>query len=179
MAVKFIATRMHLRGLLPTSDSFSATDAQIKDALAKSRADLLRRLKAKLTPEAFSKRAKKALAKAMAIEIKPASLLVTVDHPAFGPLVHGQNRQQMKWLVKSKTPIPIITDTGKLIFRNATARSMRRAGGGPREGKKGWVHPGRKPSNFVDVAKAESREFLKDKFAKELKKQIKASLKKK
>jgi hypothetical protein len=155
-----------------------ATEVNIRKALEKSRSDLMRRIKAKLTPTAFSKRAKKALAQAMKIEIKPASLLVTIDHPAYGPLVKGQKRQQMKWLLKSPTPIPIITDEGKLIFRNATSKSMKRAGGGPREGKRGWVHPGRQPSDFIEVAKAESRAFLKDKFAKVLGQQVKAGLKK-
>lgn len=173
-----IATRMHIRGLISPHLMAEATEINIRKALEKSRMDLMRRIKAKMTPTTFSKRAKKALAKAMKIEIKPASLLVTIDHPAFGPLVKGQKRQQMKWLVKSPTPIPIITDEGELIFRNATAKSMKRAGGGPREGKRGWVHPGHKPSDFIGVAKAESRSFLKAKFAKELGQQVKASLKK-
>jgi hypothetical protein len=114
----------------------------------------------------------------MKIVIKPNSLAVTVNHPGFRPNVFGQSRQQMTWLMKSKTPIPIITDEGKLIFRNATARSMKSAGGGPNKGKRGWVHPGRPANNFVDVAKKESREFLTQKLLSGLTKQIRTETRK-
>lgn len=178
MADSFIAARMQLRGLLTPEALSGANETFIRRALERSKRDLLRRIKAKMTPTALSKRAKKALSAAMKIEIKPSSLVVTVNHPAFGPLVKGQKRKQMRWLLKSKTPIPIITDEGKLIFRNATARSMKRAGGGPNEGKRGWVHPGRPANNFIDVAKKESRDFLKLNLAKGLTQQIRAASKK-
>jgi hypothetical protein len=70
----------------------------------------------------------------------------------------------MKWLVKAKVPIPIITETGELIFRSATAKSMA-------NGK--WQHPGRHASDFVEKAKEESRKFIKEKLAKELAQQLK------
>lgn len=172
MAERFIVGRMQLRGLLSPDVLLRASENFIRLALERSKRDLLRRLKAKMTPTTLSDRAKKAFSKAMKIEIKPHSLLVTVNHPGFKPNVFGQSRHQMLWLVKSKTPIPIITDEGKLIFRNATARSMKRAGGGPNKGKRGWVHPGRPANNFVDVAKQESRAFLKDKLLQGLTQQL-------
>ena len=178
MAERIIVGRMQLRGLLTPDVLLRANENFIRRALERSKRDLLRRLKAKMTPTTLSDRAKKAFSKAMKIEIKPNSLAVTVNHPGFKPNVFGQSRQQMIWLMKSKTPIPIITDEGKLIFRNATARSMKKAGGGPNKGKKGWVHPGRSSNNFVDVAKNESREFLKDKLLRGLTQQLRTETRK-
>jgi hypothetical protein len=175
MAFKFIATRMHVRGLADVKKATSAK--QLSDILKKSKADLMRKLKIKLEGTAFSQRAKIALAKAMKIQILPASLLVTIDHPAFPSLVKdGRKNAQMIWLTKAKRPIPIALESGKIIFRNATARSMAAAQDGPNKGKPGWVHPGRKPTDFVGVAKEESRKYLKAKFAKEIKKQVLASI---
>ena len=109
---------------------------------------------------------KRALAKSIKIEVKASSIQVTALHPAFGPLVMGQKSEQMRWLTKARRPIPIVTETGELIFRSATAKSMA-------DGK--WIHPGRRPSDFVEKAKKESREFLKAKFEEELVKEIRAA----
>ena len=162
MPKPIIAARVYMKPLLP--DSFKGDTALI---LRQSKNEVLKRLRAKLMGTAFSKRAKKALSKALKVEIKTSSLVVTVDHPAFEPLVKGQRKGKMKWLLKAKRPIPIITDDGKLIFRTASAKSM-----GTR---KRWVHPGRPPSDFVEGAKQDAREALKAKFEKELRKQLRAS----
>lgn len=154
----FIASRVYLKPLLP--EDFKGDP---KTVLKKVKTDLLRRVRAKLTQTTFSRRAKVALSKSLKIEVKPSSLRVTTNHPAFVPLVLGQRKGQMKWLRKARRPIPIITETGELIFRNATARSMKNGH---------WIHPGRPPSDFLDIAKAEARTFLKKKFAKELIKQV-------
>ncbi len=175
MGKPFIASRVYLKPLLPGTRFKADTETVLRTA----KRDLLRRVRAKLTQTTFSRRAKRALSEALTIEIKPSSLVVTAKHPAFGPLVRGQRKGQMKWLKKARRPIPIITETGKLIFRNATARSM--ANGpltGPNVGKKkGWIHPGRPPSDFVEKAKAESRAFLKEKFEKAMRQQFRATLK--
>jgi len=162
---KFVATRMYLKPLLPAKKFKGDTDALLRRA----RKDLLRRIKARITQTAFSPRAKKALAKALNIELKPSSLVITANHPAFAPLVKGQRAGQMKWLRKAQRPIPIITDEGKLIYRWASARSMK---------NKKWIHPGRPPSDFVTRAKEESRVFLKSKIKEELKRQMRSALKK-
>lgn len=158
---KFIASRVYLKPLLPKRKFKGDTEIILK----KAKKDLLRRLRSQLTQTTFSPRAKKALSKALKIEIKPSSLIVTANHPAFRPLVEGQRSGQMKWLKKARRPIPIITDEGKLIFRNATAKSMR-------NGR--WIHPGRPSSNFVERAKEMSRSFLKEKFGKELRRQVRS-----
>jgi hypothetical protein len=155
-------SRVYLKPLLPSEGFQGDTETILKHA----KKDLLKRIRAKLTQTTFSKRAKLALSKALKIEIKPSSLIVTAKHPAFAPLVMGQRKQQMKWLTKATRPIPIITEEGKLIFRNATAKSMKNGS---------WHHPGRAPSDFVERAKKESRTFLKAKLDKELKKQIRAA----
>jgi len=152
-----------MRPLLPDA----VKDSDIEGILKKSKRELLRRIKAKLTQATFSKRAKVALAKSLQIEVKPSSLVVTTDHPAFRPLTEGQKPGQMKWLLKAKRPIPIVTDEGKLIFRSATSKSMENGH---------WIHPGRPSDDFVEKAKKESRKFLKQKFEKELRKKIAASV---
>lgn len=161
MSNPFIASRVYLKPLLP--EKFKG-DMEV--VLQKAKKDLLRRIRSELTQTTFSPRAKKALSRALKIEIKPSSLIVTARHPAFETLIKGQKPGQMKWLKKAKRPIPIITEEGKMIFRSATAKSMR-------NGK--WVHPGRSPSNFVARAKETSRAFLKTKFEKELRKQVRAA----
>jgi hypothetical protein len=128
--------------------------------------DLLRRVRSQLLQTTFSDRAKKALARAIQVQLKPSSIQVISKHPAFGPLVRGQEKMQMKWLTKARAPIPIITETGELIFRSATAKSMA-------NGK--WVHPGRKPSDFIEKAKKASREFMRERLASDLKKQFRSA----
>ncbi len=151
----YVAGRVYLRPLLP-SQTVLAFDPD--GVLRRTKRVLLKRIRGKLLQETFSDAAKKAIARSVRVETKPNSLIITASHPAFGPLVMGQKKQQMTWLTKARVPIPIITETGKLIFRNATARSMA-------DGR--WVHPGRKPSTFVEKAKTETREFIKSRLAKE------------
>jgi len=156
MAVPFIASRVYLKPLL--SKELSAADAMT--VLKKSKTDLLRRIRAKLKSQTvFSARAKRALSEAISIQVMASSLRVIANHPGFAPLVYGQRKGQMKWLKKARRPIPIITEDGNLIFRSATAKSMK-------DGK--WVHPGRPPTDFVTRAKDESKAFLKEKFRAEL-----------
>lgn len=132
-------------------------------ALRKLRQDMLRRMRRALTQETFSQAAKKALSQALVIKIGPSSLIIFAKHPAWRPLVEGQKAGQMKWLAKSKVPIPIVTDSGKIIFRSATAKSMA-------DGK--WVHPGRPKSHFYDRAREEARQFMREKLAGEIRRQM-------
>jgi hypothetical protein len=177
MAHDTIAMRVRMRPLMP--DRMRGV-GDMEYALRQASRVLMRRLKSKLMQTPFSPRAKSALAKAMKIEIKPKSLVVIAKHPAFQALIQGRRRRQMMWLRKARTPIPIITETGKLIFRSANARSLTWRNGpmtGPNVGaKKGWVHPGRPQSDFVERAKQEAREFLTEKFKKEMARQIRESL---
>ena len=154
---------MYLKPLFRPGDLLGLDSDKI---LRKLKSDLLKRIKLKLTQTSFSLRAKKSLAKALKIEIRASSVKITVKHPAWLPLIEGQKSQQMTWLVKAKAPIPIITETGELIFRSATPKSMA-------DGK--WVHPGREPTHFIDKAKKESAAFLRKKIAEELRRQVRAA----
>jgi len=178
MGKKVIAARMMVKPLFP----HGITIGDMSSVLRKARRELMVRLKRKLTQTTYSVRAKKSLVKSIQIEARPASLVVTTDHPGFHALVLGQKRGQMRWLKKARRPIPIITETGKLIFRSAHARSLTWTQGpmtGPNVGrKKGWLHPGRPPSDFIERAKEETREFLRKKFRVEVAKQVRKSMRK-
>lgn len=129
--------------------------------------ELHNRIKLKIQEANFSQRAKRAFSKAVTIRVMPRSLMIMTNHPGFVPMLRGRESRQMRWLTKAKHPIPIFTDTGELIFRWATPRSMA-------NGK--WVHPGRKPSNFIEAAKKEAREFVKEKISKEVLRHIRAAM---
>lgn len=162
MTEKFIYTRVNLKPLMPVD-----FDIDAKKVLESTRRDLHRRIKQELEQELFSPRAKRAMARALTIKIKPKSLQIIANHPAFAPLVNGQTTEQMTWLTKATRPIPIITPQGNMIFRSATAKSMT-------DGK--WQHPGRKPSTFVDRAKKVSREHIKERLRKHAVKSVKQAI---
>lgn len=164
MGNPFLASRVYLKPLLP--DNFSPADPEA--TLKRVKKDLLRRIRRKLMQQTtFSERARKAFSKALKIEVKQSSLVIIGNHPGFGPLLRGQKYGQMKWLTKASRPIPIVTDDGKLIFRNATSKSMA-------NGK--WIHPGRKPQDFVEKAKTEGKAFLKAKFAQEITRHMRTAM---
>lgn len=156
---RFEISRIYAKPLL--GDPFQGTD--LNRAMRMLQRTLLKRIRDKIQQSAFSLRAKKALAKSISIKLKPSSLVIVTKHPAWFPLVEGQRKKQMSWLTKAKSPIPIVTESGETIFRTSNARTTR-------DGK--WVHPGREPSRFIDKAKKEARAVVKDKLARELKKQI-------
>lgn len=133
------------------------------------RREILRKIRQKIRQSAFSPRAKKALATGVKTKLGPRSLTILATHPAFFPLVAGQKREQMRWLQKSTTPIPIVLDSGDVIFRQATSRSMN-------DGR--WIHPGRQPTRIVDSARKEAREIVKKRMVRELKRQLRESIKK-
>ena len=139
----------------------------LETVLKRLKGHFLRRLRMQLMQTTFSKAAKVAFSKAMKVEIKKSSIQMTVLHPAWLPMIKGQRSQQMIWLKRAQAPIPIITESGKLIFRSATPKSMQ-------NGK--WVHPGRKPSNFVEKARQETRHWAKTKLREVLKQEIAATL---
>jgi len=155
-----IGARIYMKPLLPGQ----GLQLDLRRVMEAGKRALLRRLRGKLLQQtAFSPRAKAALAAAVQVKIKQSSLQVVSDHPAFMPLIKGQPKRQMTWLTKARAPIPIITDTGRLIFRNATPASMERGR---------WWHPGRAPSNYVDKAKELTRDFMRDRVMKDLEKNL-------
>jgi len=131
------------------------------------RKQILKAVRKRIMQDAFSPEAKKVLAKGIKTKIGPRSLTIIATHPAFLPLVMGQKTGQMRWLRRSPTPIPIVLDSGEVIFRTASAKSMN-------DGK--WVHPGRKPSRVVDLARKDARKIVLKKIKKELKKQFREGI---
>jgi hypothetical protein len=101
----------------------------------------LRSIRSAIEQETFSAAAKKALVASLRIRISGNSLTVTSDHPGWKPFIEGQKRGPMSWLPSD--PVPIVTNSGEIVFRTPTAKSL--AGGG-------WVHPGRPPAKFVKEA---------------------------
>ena len=125
--------------------------------------EVLKRIRAEISQTAFSVRAKKRLATALTTEMGPSSLRVVVRDPLWGDLVNGQRKGQMAWLKRARAPIPIVTESGKVIFRSATAKSLA-------NGK--WVHPGRAPLNFLARVKKEARAVVRERLGKEVMRQL-------
>ena len=161
-----ISVRVKATYLKPlTPERFESLN--VETALRTLRTEMLRRIKSKLMQTTFSDRAKKALARAVSIEVRGSSLVIIAKHPAWKPLVEGQRPGQMKWLTKAKRPIPIVTESGEIIFRSATPKSMM-------DGK--WMHPGRQPSDFVERARQEAREFMRTKLYREFVRQMRKAV---
>lgn len=132
-------------------------------ALYRLKREVLKRMRAKLMQSTFSERAKRAFYGAMKVETKESSLVITATHPAFIRLLKGQKPGQMTWLLKAKVPIPIITETGELIFRSATPKSMENGS---------WYHPGRTSQNFIEKAKAEARQVVRERIGEEIRRAV-------
>jgi len=141
-----------------------AIQADVQKALRMLNKSILTRIRSEIGKLAFSAEARRMLAAAVHVEIKASSLVVTVHHPAFKALIMGQKKQQMTWLLKAKTPIPIITERGEVIFRTATARSM--AGGG-------WVHPGRPSTGLIEKVKIEAKAAIKKRIVADIRRRLK------
>ena len=101
---------------------------------------------------ALSKRAKQSLMTSLKVKVLKDAVVITSNHPGFKALVEGQREGPMKWLRNADAPIPIVLDSGEVIFRTATAKSMR-------DGS--WVHPGRKSSGILAKVKKESIKHVK------------------
>jgi hypothetical protein len=131
------------------------------------RREILKSIRNRIKQEAFSPEAKKALSRGLKTKLGPNSLTIIATHPAFLPLIRGQKSGQMRWLRRSPTPIPIVTDSGKVIFRSASAKSMN-------DGR--WIHPGHKPTRIIEIARKEARAIVKKRMKKELVRQFREGM---
>lgn len=127
--------------------------------LARMKSSMERALRQRIQDFGYSAEARTRLSRGFSIRIGDSSITIIAKDPAFRPLIQGQKAEQMKWLLKSPTPIPITLDSGEVIFRNATPRSMS-------DGS--WYHPGRENTNILEAAKKEVRDQLAEFFQKEL-----------
>ncbi len=158
-------TRMNLRSLVPDR---TLTSFHPEKFLKEVERELLKSIRKKIRQEAFSTRAKKRLTQGFEVKLGKNSVTVIAKDPAFRPLLEGQHPGQMRWLVKARAPIPIVLDSGELIFRSATPRSMD-------NGK--WMHPGRKPTTVIERAKAEVRTMMATKAKELMLRQLRAAMK--
>ena len=159
-------TRANLKPLLPEKALEGFNPERF---LKKLQRQILKNIRTKIQQEAFSPAAKKRLMNGMKTELGPKSVTVIATDPAFRPLLQGQKPGQMRWLMKARAPIPIVLDSGELIFRSATPQSM--ANGS-------WYHPGRKPTTVIERAKAEARATVKKEIKKLLRQQLRAAMRK-
>lgn len=151
--------RINLKPLIP-KDAFKVDTAKV---LRSTQREILRAIRSEITAQPFSRRAKQALATGMTTRVQKSSVLVIARHPAFLPLIQGKKKQQMKWLTKAVRPIPIVLDSGEVIFRNATPRSMS-------AGR--WYHPGHKKTNVLDKAREKARGIVRDRLQRVMLKQM-------
>jgi hypothetical protein len=159
---QYVRMRIYMKPLFAGNVAVDVTKV-----MERGKAALLRRLRDRLRQQVFSPAAKAALSRAMSIKIKPSSLQLVARHPGFMPLLGGQKREQMTWLTKARAPIPIVLDSGKIIFRSATPLSMQ-------NGR--WWHPGRRPTNYLQKAREETRQYLRATMTKEIMKSIKLQM---
>lgn len=103
------------------------------------------------------------LIKSFEVNVDKDRVEVTSDHPASEYLNRGVARYQMRHLTKSSSPIPIIKDTGEVIFRAASSKTMR-------DGK--WYHPGIKGKHFLDKGIKRGKEALKEEAVKAFKQEF-------
>ena len=121
--------------------------------------EILKRSRAQIRQMAFSGPAKKLLSRALRLTETPRGIRIEVRDPVWHYLMDGQRKGPMRWLKKARRPIPIVTDTGDVIFRQATARSIKNGG---------WRHPGRSPISFIEQVKQEARAVIHKRLAKDL-----------
>lgn len=135
--------------------------------LKRLRREILKQIKVEIMKAAFTAAARRRLLRGFRIKVGERSITVVATDPAFKPLLGGQKPGQMTWLTKARAPIPIITDTGKVIFRSATPKSMKNGS---------WYHPGRQATTVMEKARKAAREVMRTRLRKELQKQLRASI---
>lgn len=162
--VPTFAARINYKPLAPAEALHKFNPEKV---LRSVRKEILKSIRRRIRQSAFSPQAKVALAKGLKTKLGPNSLTVIATHPAFLPLLKGQRSGQMRWLRRSPTPIPIVLDSGEVIFRTASAKSMD-------DGR--WMHPGRPPTRIIDMARAEAREIVRKRIKRELQRQFRESM---
>jgi hypothetical protein len=164
-APKFTVSATYGKALIRGFDNID-----VATALARYSKEILTRIRAEISQTAFSDAAKKRLAKALKTELGPSSLRVVVRDPLWSYLVRDYNTgpYTMAWLRNAKGPIPIVTETGKVIFRSATAKSMK-------DGR--WVHPGRPAMDLTERAKKVTKDVVRAKLKKDVVAMLQAKMK--
>jgi len=76
----------------------------------------------------------------------------------------GVRKHKMKYLMQAKRPIPIKLKSGEVIFRWASAKSMKK--------KNSWTHPGIKPKKFVEAGIKKLKDEFRERILSESSKYI-------
>lgn len=157
-------TRINLKPLMPERvlDLLSP-----EAALMALKRQIARSIQLKIRQSGLTPAAKAKLSKGFRVTVGDSSITVMATDPAFRPLIEGQKPRQMTWLTRARRPIPIVLDTGEVIFRNATPRSME-------DGS--WYHPGREPTGIIESAKEEAKEMLRKSVKRHLQEQLRAAI---
>lgn len=154
-------TRINLKPLLPPGALEKINPQKVLKAV---RLQVLKKIQKSILDSTLSHRAKVALSNGMEIRRGLNSITVVAKHPAFRPLLEGRRQRQMRWLMKAKRPIPIITKEGKLIFRSATPRSMDNGS---------WYHPPRQNTTIIEKAREDAKKIIKARLLREFRKEVK------
>lgn len=79
----------------------------------------------------------------------------------------GVRKHKMTYLKKAKRPIPIKDKaTGRIVFRWASERSMKKKGS--------WTHPGMKPKKFLEHGVEDTKNEFRNRLKSELSKYLKS-----
>ena len=128
VAIKRAYGKPLMRGLVK-----SLEDAKLDRAFQMLSKEVLNRVRKQISQTAFSDAAKKRLSKALKVKFGPSSLQIVVKDPLWRYLLDGRKAREMTWLRKARRPIPIVTETGKVIFRSGQPGEVK---SGPRAGSK-------------------------------------------
>lgn len=101
-------------------------------------------------------------------EIVNGKVRVYSDHPAATYLNKGVKPHQMIYMTKAKKPIPIITDTGEVIFRTPSSKSMS-------DGS--WKHPGISGKHFMERGKEKAEQAVKEQLVETYKDMLRKAFK--
>lgn len=129
--------------------------------------EVLQKVRQSLTDPHLSSEARRSFARAMTIKIQGNRMRILVKHPGWIPVVEGQPKTIMRWLTHAKAPIPIVTDTGRVIFRWASPRAM--ANGQ-------WMFPGRKPTDVPNKLQEAATKVLRERVEQAIRQQLRQAL---
>lgn len=102
-------------------------------------------------------------------EVKPdGTLHVSSDHPAATYLNKGVRSHTMDYLQNAKRPIPIITDSGEVVYRTPSFQSMNNGQ---------WRHPGISGKHFLERGQEKAQKAVKEELAEVYKDLFRKALK--
>jgi len=111
------------------------------------------------------KRTPKRLIRSFSYTVGDNTVSIRTNHPAAHFMDKGVHTHQMSYLMDRT--VPIIADTGEVIFRRCTAKTL--ADGS-------WIHPGIRAKNFISRGMRKARLAMQKIFQEETIKQLRHSM---